>query len=191
MLGGAGVKKATQVAILNANYVAKQLNEHYPVLYVGQERSRRPRVHSRHPPDQGRHRHRRNRHRQAPDGLRFPRADGVLSRWPARSWSSRPNRNRRPNWTASSRADQHPRRNPPDRERRLASRQQPAEERPAHPGGCHRCRLEAPVQPRAGRFPAALGGEANKFWPSVNRIDDVYGDRNLNCACPPMEAYAD
>ena len=32
---------------------------------------------------------------------------------------------------------------------------------------------------------------ANKFWPSVNRIDDVYGDRNLNCACPPMEAYAD
>lgn len=33
--------------------------------------------------------------------------------------------------------------------------------------------------------------KANKFWPSVNRIDDVYGDRNLNCACPPMAAYAD
>ena len=32
---------------------------------------------------------------------------------------------------------------------------------------------------------------ANKFWPSVNRIDDVYGDRNLNCACPPMSAYED
>jgi glycine dehydrogenase len=32
---------------------------------------------------------------------------------------------------------------------------------------------------------------ANKFWPSVNRIDDVYGDRNLNCACPPMAEYAD
>jgi glycine dehydrogenase len=30
-------------------------------------------------------------------------------------------------------------------------------------------------------------GGANKFWPSVNRIDDVYGDRNLNCACPPMD----
>ena len=25
----------------------------------------------------------------------------------------------------------------------------------------------------------------NKFWPSVNRIDDVFGDRNLNCSCPP------
>ena len=31
---------------------------------------------------------------------------------------------------------------------------------------------------------------SNKFWPSVNRIDDVYGDRNLNCACPPMESYS-
>ena len=30
-----------------------------------------------------------------------------------------------------------------------------------------------------------------KFWPSVGRIDDVYGDRNLVCACPPLEAYAD
>jgi glycine dehydrogenase len=27
----------------------------------------------------------------------------------------------------------------------------------------------------------------NKFWPSVNRIDDVYGDRNLFCACVPMD----
>ncbi|MEO8409421.1 MAG: hypothetical protein ABI478_02535, partial [Propionivibrio sp.] len=30
---------------------------------------------------------------------------------------------------------------------------------------------------------------ANKFWPSVNRIDDVYGDRNLFCACVPMSEY--
>ena len=29
----------------------------------------------------------------------------------------------------------------------------------------------------------------NKFWPAVNRIDNVYGDRNLYCACPPMENY--
>ena len=31
---------------------------------------------------------------------------------------------------------------------------------------------------------------ANKFWPSVGRIDNPYGDRNLICICPPMEAYA-
>ena len=32
---------------------------------------------------------------------------------------------------------------------------------------------------------------ANKFWPAVARIDNPYGDRNLVCACPPMEAYAE
>ncbi len=31
---------------------------------------------------------------------------------------------------------------------------------------------------------------ANKFWPSVGRIDNPYGDRNLVCICPPMETYA-
>ncbi len=31
----------------------------------------------------------------------------------------------------------------------------------------------------------------NKFWPTVNRIDDVYGDRNLVCSCPPIETYVD
>ncbi|NUM41783.1 MAG: glycine dehydrogenase (aminomethyl-transferring), partial [Leptospiraceae bacterium] len=29
----------------------------------------------------------------------------------------------------------------------------------------------------------------NKFWPSVGRVDNVYGDRNLVCSCPPMESY--
>lgn len=29
----------------------------------------------------------------------------------------------------------------------------------------------------------------NKFWPSVRRADDAYGDRNLNCSCAPIEAY--
>jgi len=31
--------------------------------------------------------------------------------------------------------------------------------------------------------------QANKFWPPVGRIDNAYGDRNLVCACPPVEAY--
>jgi len=37
-------------------------------------------------------------------------------------------------------------------------------------------------------FPSAAV-RTNKFWPTVNRIDDVYGDRNLFCACVPMEDY--
>jgi glycine dehydrogenase len=32
--------------------------------------------------------------------------------------------------------------------------------------------------------------KANKFWPTVARIDNPYGDRNLMCVCPPMEEYA-
>ncbi|MQA28971.1 MAG: aminomethyl-transferring glycine dehydrogenase [Luteitalea sp.] len=32
---------------------------------------------------------------------------------------------------------------------------------------------------------------ARKFWPTVGRIDNPYGDRNLMCACPPVEAFAD
>jgi glycine dehydrogenase len=30
-----------------------------------------------------------------------------------------------------------------------------------------------------------------KYWPPVGRIDGGYGDRNLQCECPPVEAYAD
>jgi glycine dehydrogenase len=38
-------------------------------------------------------------------------------------------------------------------------------------------------------FPArAKGLRDNKFWPAVGRIDNPYGDRNLVCACPPVEA---
>jgi len=33
--------------------------------------------------------------------------------------------------------------------------------------------------------------KASKFWPSVSRIDNPYGDRNLICACPPIEEYAE
>jgi hypothetical protein len=32
---------------------------------------------------------------------------------------------------------------------------------------------------------------ANKFWPAVARVDNPYGDRNLICACPPPDAYAE
>jgi glycine dehydrogenase len=32
---------------------------------------------------------------------------------------------------------------------------------------------------------------SSKFWPAVARIDNVYGDRNLICACLPIEAYED
>ena len=39
-------------------------------------------------------------------------------------------------------------------------------------------------------YPASFV-KANKFWPSVGRVDNTYGDRNLVCACLPIEAYAE
>ena len=33
------------------------------------------------------------------------------------------------------------------------------------------------------------GLREDKYWPPVGRIDNVYGDRNLICSCPPIEAY--
>jgi glycine dehydrogenase len=39
-------------------------------------------------------------------------------------------------------------------------------------------------------YPAG-GDRRAKYWPPVRRIDQAYGDRNLMCACPPPEAFAD
>lgn len=38
-------------------------------------------------------------------------------------------------------------------------------------------------------FPAPWTNEVTKFWPTVGRLDNVYGDRNLVCSCPPTSLY--
>lgn len=38
-------------------------------------------------------------------------------------------------------------------------------------------------------FPAPWINSSRKFWPTVGRVDNVYGDRNLICSCPPVESY--
>ncbi len=49
---------------------------------------------------------------------------------------------------------------------------------------------DEPYSREKAAFPAPWTRE-HKFWPSVRRVDDAYGDRNLVCACPPTEAYAE
>ena len=54
--------------------------------------------------------------------------------------------------------------------------------------------LDAEWQRPYSRAEAAWPGglaQDSKVWPAVNRIDNVYGDRNLFCACPAIEAYED
>ena len=41
-----------------------------------------------------------------------------------------------------------------------------------------------------GCFPPAAF-RVDKYWPPVNRVDNAFGDRNLVCTCPPLEAYLD
>ena len=48
---------------------------------------------------------------------------------------------------------------------------------------------DRPYARESAAFPA-VWTRAHKVWPSVSRVDGAYGDRNLVCVCPPMEAYA-
>jgi len=47
---------------------------------------------------------------------------------------------------------------------------------------------DRPYSREQAAFPAPWTNE-HKFWPSVARIDNVYGDRNLFCSCPPIEEF--
>jgi glycine dehydrogenase len=49
---------------------------------------------------------------------------------------------------------------------------------------------EHPYSRERAAFPLP-GLRRRKFWPPVSRIDNPYGDRNLMCACPPVESYAE
>jgi len=50
---------------------------------------------------------------------------------------------------------------------------------------------DRPYSKMQGAYPNRPEGTvaSNKYWPSVNRIDNVYGDRNLFCSCPSIESY--
>ena len=160
MMGAAGLKKATETAILNANYIAARLSG--PLRHPLQRRDRRhrgrrrrPRVHPGPASAQGLVGHQRRGRRQAPDRLRLPRADAVV---PGRRHADgRADRER-----AAGRArpllrrdDRHPRRDRQGRAGQLAARGQPAEERPAHGAGAAQARLAARVLARGRRLPGA------------------------------------
>jgi len=190
MLGGAGVKKATQVAILNANYVAQQLHDHYPVLYVGKNgRVAHECILDIRPikaatgiaeidiakrlMDYGFH---------APT-VSFPVA-GTIMVEPTES-ESKAELDRFIEALIAIRAEIRQIENGV-----WSAENNPLKNAPHTQADIVDADWTHPYSRQQAVFPLSWVA-ANKFWPSVNRIDDVYGDRNLNCACPPMEAYAD
>ncbi|HEX5758483.1 MAG TPA: aminomethyl-transferring glycine dehydrogenase [Thermoanaerobaculia bacterium] len=190
LMGAAGLTRATEVAILNANYMAARLAEYYPLLYAG----RRGRVAhelildlrpfrasagveaedvAKRLMDYGFH---------APT-MSFPVA-GTLMVEPTESESKAEldrycealiairEEIRAIEEGRSDRADNPLRNAPHTAELALAGDW-------THPYGREQAVFPLPwVRER-------------KFWPAVSRVDNAWGDRNLICACPPMESYGE
>ena len=188
MMGGAGLTRATAVAVLSANYVAHRLGEHFSVLYRGhgdlvahecildlRELTRTSGVSvddvAKRLVDYGFH---------APT-MSFPVA-GTLMVEPTESEDlaeidrfcdamiairGEIARVEAGDWSP----EESPLRHAPHTARALVGEWDRAYSR------------------EVGVFPQ--GVDPDKYWPPVARIDQAYGDRNLVCACPPPEAFAE
>ena len=186
MLGVNGLKKATQHAILNANYIKERLNGHYEVLYAG-ERGRaahemivdcRPFKEkgievtdiAKRLMDYGFH---------APT-VSFPIA-GTLMIEPTES-ESKTALDQFCDAMISIR-----------REIESADKDEPNNVLRNSPHTLQMLTVDEwdyPYTRQEAAFPMEYIAE-NKFWPSVRRVDDAYGDRNLICTCDPIESYMD
>ena len=190
MMGGPGLKEATEVAILNANYVARRLAPHYPVLYTGPNGliahecvlDLRPLTQAtgvtvedvaKRLIDFGFH---------APT-MSFPVA-GTLMIEPTES-EDLTELDRFCDAMITIR----------DEIRHVEEGEWPVEDSPLrnapHPAADVAVDgWERPYSRDTAAFPAeAL--RADKYWPPVSRIDNAYGDRNVMCSCPPVSEYAE
>jgi glycine dehydrogenase len=188
MMGEAGLTKATQIAILSANYVASRLDPYFPVLYKGvNERVAHECIIDVRPfkdsagiivddvakrlMDYGFH---------APT-MSFP-VPGTLMIEPTES-ESLEELDRFCDALIAIRQEIQD----------VIDGEMDSENNPLK-GAPHTAKMIAgdewdrPYTRRQAAFPASWV-EESKFWPAVARIDNVYGDRNLFCVCVPMEEY--
>ncbi|MGY0022464.1 aminomethyl-transferring glycine dehydrogenase [Streptomyces sp. cg35] len=187
LMGGEGLKRATQVAVLSANYIAKRLEPHFPVLYTGpgglvaheciidlRPLSKATGVSvddiAKRLIDYGFH---------APT-MSFPVA-GTLMIEPTES-EDIGELDRFCEAMIAIRGEIE----------RVASGQWPADDNPLrnapHTAGMLGGEWEHAYSREEAVFPAGVAA-SDKYWPPVRRIDQAFGDRNLVCSCPPMDAY--
>lgn len=188
MMGGRGLREATEVAILNANYLAKKISAHYPILYKGRnDRVAHECIIDLRPlkeecgvtemdiakrlQDYGFH---------SPT-MSFPVA-GTLMVEPTES-ESKAELDRFIEAMLSIRAEAS----------KIAAGEWPEDNNPLHHAPHTLADIvdnnwDRPYDRQTAAYPVAAVA-VNKFWPSVNRIDDVYGDRNLICSCPAVDSY--
>ncbi len=188
LMGSEGLKKATQVAILNANYIAQKLDGHFPVLYKGRNDKvaheciidLRPLKEAsgvteldvaKRLNDYGFH---------APT-MSFPVA-GTLMIEPTES-EALAELDRFCEAMISIRNEIA----------KVQSGEWDATDNPLHNAPHTLADIcdsdwNRSYDRQTAAYPVSAVAR-NKFWPSVNRIDDVYGDRNLVCSCPTLDAY--
>jgi glycine dehydrogenase len=189
MMGAAGLKRATQVALLNANYVAKRLAPHYPTLYTGRNGlvahecilDLRPIKDScgisaedvaKRLADYGFH---------APT-LSFPVA-GTLMVEPTES-EARHELDRFIDAMIAIRAEIRA-----VEEGRMDKDDNPLKNAPHTAAMVMAQEWTHDYSRELAAFPLA-SLKRQKYWPPVGRVDNVYGDRNVVCSCPPLSAYA-
>jgi glycine dehydrogenase len=190
MMGGTGLTLATQIAILNANYIAWRLRDHYPVLYRGQNGfvaheciiDTRPLKQSagvevediaKRLMDYGFH---------APT-VSFPVA-GTLMIEPTES-EPKEELDRFCEAMIAIREEVR------QIERGEMSRDDNTLKHAPHTlGSVVTSDWTRPYTREQAAFPAPWTRE-RKFWPTVARIESAYGDRNLVCSCAPTDAYAE
>ncbi|WP_289027749.1 aminomethyl-transferring glycine dehydrogenase [uncultured Paraglaciecola sp.] len=190
MMGSAGLKKATEVAMLNANYVADKLSAHYQVLYRGRNNrvaheciiDLRPLKESSGVTEMDVAKRLNDYGFHAPT-MSFPVA-GTLMIEPTES-EAKAELDRFIEAMVNIRYEIA----------KVETGEWDAIDNPLH-NAPHTLDdiCDSEWTRSYDRQLAAYPVEAvkrNKFWPSVNRIDDVYGDRNLFCECPSIESYQD
>jgi glycine dehydrogenase len=188
LMGPVGLTRATGVAILSANYLAKRLAAHYPVLYTGarglvahecildlRQITRETGITvedvAKRLIDYGFH---------APT-MSFPVA-GTLMVEPTES-ESLAELDRFVAAMIAIKAEIA----------KVASEDWPREDNPLvnapHTAWCLTEKWAYPYTLAEAAYPDGVDPAA-KYWPPVRRIDGAYGDRNLVCACPPVADYA-
>jgi glycine dehydrogenase len=188
MMGAAGLKQATEIAILNANYIATKLAAHYPVLYTGK--------------------HGRVAHECILDTRVLKDAAGITVEDVAKRLIDYGFHAPTMSWPVAGTLMVEPTESEPKRELdrfcdamiliareadRVAKGDWPKDDNPLV--NAPHTAAEALVgdwkHPYSRLEAAYPAGDATttKYWPPVSRIDNVAGDRNLICSCPPMTEY--
>ena len=188
MLGDEGLKASTEIAILNANYMAHKLQGYFPILYRGTQGysahefilDLRPLKKESGISDEDVAKRLIDYGYHAPT-MSFP-VPGTLMIEPTESESKKEldrfcdamiaiNNEIDDVINGKMDAEDNPLKNAPHTAHAIAS------DKWDHPYSRQKAAYPAPYL------------KNHKYWPSVGRIDNAYGDRNLMCTCPPVEAY--